>query len=150
MSLHDQIEQDYLKAFKARDQAKVDVLRLVKAALKNTEIELRHQPLTDDEVVAVLTREAKRRQESASLYQQGQRPELAATEEAEYQTIKTYLPAQLSDDELIGTVKTVIAELNPTPKDFGRVMSAVMAKVKGQADGQRVSTIVKKLLTTPS
>jgi uncharacterized protein len=145
MPIHEDIEQDYLKSFKAHDQARVDVLRLIKAAIKNAEIELRHT-ITDPETVAVLMREAKRRKESITLYNQGNRPELAANEEAELKIIAEYLPAQLDDEAIQKLVTDAIAELKPTPKDFGKVMSAVMAKAKGQADGQRVSATVKALL----
>ena len=91
-------------------------------------------------------REAKRRKESISLYQQGNRPELAAIEEAELKIIAEYLPAQMDDVTMNKIVAEVITELKPTPKDYGKVMSAVMARVKGQADGQRVSAAVKALL----
>ncbi len=146
MMLHEQIEHDYLEAFKARRQAKVDVLRLIKAAIKNREIELRHQHLTDEEVIAVMTKEAKRRREAIAMYEQGGRPELAAKENAELQELMYYLPTQLSDGELETIIASVIAELKATPKDFGRVMSAAMAKAEGQADGSRVSAAVKKVL----
>lgn len=143
MSIHDEIEKDYLKSFKAHDQARVNVLRLIKAALKNHEIEIREGILSDAQTLAVLMKEAKKRKESITLYNQGNRPELAAIEEAELKIISEYLPAQMSDDDLNGIVTKVIAELKPTPKDFGKVMSAVMAQVKGQADGNRVSAAVK-------
>lgn len=146
MSIQQNIEKDYLKSFKAHDQARVDVLRLIKAALKNHEIEIREGILSDAETTAVLMKEAKKRRESITLYNQGNRPELAAIEEAELKVISEYLPAQMGDDELQKIVADVITELKPTPKDFGKVMSAVMAKVKGQADGNRVSAAVKALL----
>ena len=145
MPIHEDIEQDYQRSFKAHDQARVDILRLIKAALKNAEIEL-HHTLTDPDTIAVLMREAKRRKESITLYNQGNRPELAALEEGELKVISEYLPAQMSAEAIKNIVSAVIAELNPTPKDFGKVMSAVMAKVKGQADGQAVSAAVKALL----
>ena len=145
MPIHEAIEQDYLKSFKAHDQARVDVLRLIKAALKNAEIELRHS-LTDPETVAVLMREAKRRKESITMFGQGNRPELAAVEEAELKVIAEYLPAQMDDQAIEKIVAEVIAEQQAMAKDFGKVMSAVMAKVKGQADGQKVTAAVKALL----
>jgi uncharacterized protein len=145
MPIHEAIEQDYLKSFKAHDQVRVDVLRLIKAALKNAEIELRH-PLTDPETIAVLTREVKRRKESITMFQQGNRPELKAIEEAELKVIAEYLPEQMSQEAIEKIVAEVIAEQQATTKEFGKVMSAVMAKVKGQADGQKVSAAVKALL----
>lgn len=146
MPIHQEIEQDYLKSFKAHDQARVDVLRLIKAALKNHEIELREGILNDAETTAVLMKEAKKRKESITLYNQGNRPELAAIEEAELKIISEYLPAQMGDDELQKIVAAIVTETTATAKDFGKVMSAVMAKVKGQADGSRVSAAVKALL----
>lgn len=146
MSIHDEIEQDYLKSFKAHDQARVDLLRLIKAALKNHEIEIREGILSDAQTLAVLMKEAKKRKESITLYNQGNRPELAAIEEAELKIISEYLPAQMGDDELQKIVTATVAETAATAKDFGKVMSAVMAKVKGQADGSRVSAAVKALL----
>ncbi len=146
MPIQHQIEQDYLTAFKGHDQATVDALRFLKAAIKNREIELREGILSDQEIIAVLTREAKRRQESITMFTKGDRAELAAKETLELELIRKYLPAQMTDDDLVVIVKTVVAEMNPTPKDFGKVMSAVMAKVKGQADGNRVSAAVKAVL----
>lgn len=146
MPIQQQIEQDYLAAFRAHDQAKVDALRMLKSAMKNEEIKLRVRELDDEQALAVLTRESKRRRESATMYQQGNRPELAAHEEAEFQLITAYLPAQLSDDELTSIVTTTIATQQATKKDFGKVMGAVIAQVKGRADGNRVSAAVKQLL----
>ena len=119
---------------------------MVKAAIKNAEIDLRKHELTDAEATTVLMKEAKKRKESIAMYRQGNRPELAAAEEAELTAISSYLPTQMSDEEIAMAVGATVAELKPTPKDFGRVMSAVMAKVKGQADGNRVAAAVKQLL----
>lgn len=145
MSLVDQIDRDYKEAFKARHQVKVSLLRLMKAAIKNAEIEARHE-LSDDEVIAVMTTEAKRRRETMAVYANAGRQDLADRENAELQELMYYLPTQLSDSELDAIVAAVITELKATPKDFGRVMSTVMAKAKGQADGGRAAAAVKKVL----
>lgn len=142
MALLQQIENDYRTAFKARHQAKVNVLRMVKAALKNAEIAARHD-LNDEEIIAVMTKEAKRRREAIAMFQQAGRQELVDAENGELQELMFYLPTEMSDSELDQVVATTIAELKPTVKDFGKVMSAVMAKVKGQADGNRVAARVK-------
>ncbi len=142
MPLLQKIEDDYKVAFKAHQDAKVNVLRMVKAAIKNAEIQARHT-LNDDEIIAVMTKEAKRRREAIAMYQQANRQDLVTSENAELQELMYYLPTEMSDSELDQVVTGVIAELKPTPKDFGKVMSAVMAKVKGQADGSRVSARVK-------
>lgn len=146
MPLLQQLEEDYKTAFKGHHQHKVDMLRMVKAAIKNAEIEARHE-LSDDEVMAVMTKEAKRRRESIAMFEQAGRADLVERENAQLQELMFYLPNQYSDDELAAVVETVIAELQPTPKDFGKVMQAVMAKVKGQADGNRVSAAVKAKLS---
>jgi uncharacterized protein YqeY len=146
MTLHERIEHDYLVAFKAHEQSKVNLLRMMKAAMKNAEIELRVETLNDEQAIAVLSREAKRRRESADAFTKGGRQDLATQELAECDLIHTYLPAQLGDDELNTIVTATIAELQATPKEFGKVMSAVMAKVKGQADGNRVSAAVRNVL----
>lgn len=146
MTLHERIEQDYLVAFKAHEQQKVSLLRMMKAAIKNAEIDLRKQVLTEEETITVLSREAKRRHESADAYRKGGREDLATNEEAECELIKLYLPEQLADDKLQSIVQSVVTELSATPKEFGKVMSAVMVKVKGQADGNRVSAAVKQIL----
>jgi hypothetical protein len=146
MGLLQQIEDDYKKSFKARQETQVGVLRMLKAAIKNAEIAARHE-LSDEEIQAVLTRAAKQHREAITLYQQGGRSDLVNKENAELQAMMLYLPTQYSDSELTTVVKEVIAEMKATKADFGKVMGAVIKKVKGQADGQRVSTIVKHLLT---
>ncbi|MBI2984849.1 MAG: GatB/YqeY domain-containing protein [Candidatus Kerfeldbacteria bacterium] len=141
----EKIEHDYKQAFKAHQRVKIDVLRLLKSAIKNAEIAARHN-LNDEEIIAVLTTEAKRRREALALYQQGGRADLAAKEQAELQELMYYLPTQYSDQELETVVKETIAELKARPGDFGRVMGSVMKKIKGQAEGERVSATVKTLL----
>lgn len=145
MGLMEQIEDDYKAAFKAHHRPKVEVLRMVKAAIKNAEIEARHN-LKDDEIIQVMAKEAKRRREALAMFEQAGRTELAAKENEELQELMYYLPTQFSDSEIEAEVKKVIAEMNATAKDFGQVMGAVMKNIKGQAEGQRVSAAVKKLL----
>jgi len=148
MGLQQTIEQDYKDAFKAGSRAEIDLFRLLKSALKNEEIALHQAVLDDPQVIKVLTREAKRRREAIELYRQGQRPELAEREQAELDLIQRYLPPALTDDELTALIKTVIAETQAAgPSDTGRVMSAAMKRCAGQADGNRVKTIVQNLLT---
>ncbi len=145
MPILDTLEQDYKEAFKAHHSVKVSLIRMVKAAIKNAEIEARH-PLSDEEIIAVMTREAKRRRESITMFKDGGRQDMVEQETAELKELEVYLPSQLSNDDLMKAVDEVIAEMNPSVKDFGKVMSAVMAKVKGQADGSRVSAAVKSKL----
>ncbi len=147
MGLQGTIEQDYKDAFKSGQRAEIELLRMVKSALKNEEIALRKTVLDDPEVLKVLNREAKRRREAIELYQKGQRPELAAREQGELVIIQRYLPAALSDAELTALIKTVISETQASsPADIGKVMGAVMQRCPGQTDGHRVKTIVQSLL----
>lgn len=141
----ERIESEYKTAFKAHQQTKVNVLRLIKSALENAEIAARRD-LNDEEVIAVLQREAKKRREAMALYQQGGRPEKSAEEQAELDEIARFLPAQMSDEELKVIVQATVTELSSGPADFGTVMGAVMKKVKGQVDGHRVSAAVKQVL----
>lgn len=145
MALMEQIENDYKEAFKAHQAAKVSMLRMVKSALKNVEIDVRHN-LTDEEIIAVMTKEAKRRRESIAMFQEAGRTELVDQENAELQELMLYLPTQMSDSEVEALVVAVIAELKATAKDFGQVMKTVTERSKGQADGSRVAPVVKKLL----
>ena len=150
MSLHDRIEEDLRAAMKARDRARMSALRMVVAALKNraTAEGLSPQGRLDDEVVQqVLATEVKRRKEAASSFAEGGRAESAASELAEAELYAAYLPAQLDDEELAAIVARVIAETGAEgPKAMGQVMKTVMAEVAGQADGSRVSALVKGAL----
>lgn len=130
-------------ALKAGDRERVGTLRLVASELQKA------AKGGDTDEVAVLQRERKRRLESAEAYREAGRDDLADAEEREAALIDEYLPEQLSDDELRAIVGDVVAETGASsPKEMGRVMSAAMPKVKGRADGKRVSAIVKELLTS--
>lgn len=145
MALMEQIENDYKAAFKSGHRPKIEMLRMLKSALKNAEIEARHN-LSDEEITAVMTKEAKRRRDSIAMFQQAGRMDLVDNENAQLQELMFYLPTQYSDSELEAVVRDVIAELKATPKDFGRVMGAAVKKVKGQAEGERIAATVKALL----
>lgn len=151
MSLHETIAADLRTAMKARDKARTSALRMLISALKNRAVAdgLGPQATLDDEVVqAVLASEVKRRREAAKAYREGGREESAASEEAEAAVYETYLPAQLSDEELTELVDEVIAELGAEgPQAMGQVMKTAMARVEGRADGSRVSAIAKQRLT---
>jgi len=138
------IEQDLKLAMKAKNQLKVSVLRMVLSALHNEEIAKR-KPLEEEEVNRVLSKEVKKRQEAIELYKQGNRPELADKEEAEMELIGTYLPQMMSEAE----VKVVVEGLKAKGElgtDFGMAMRAVLAQVKGRADGKMVAEAVKSSL----
>lgn len=152
MSLHETIAADLRTAMKARDKARTSALRMLISALKNRAVAdgLGPQATLDDDVVqAVLTSEVKRRREAAKAYREAGREESAASEEAEAAVYETYLPAQLSDDELGELVDAVIAELGADgPQAMGQVMKTAMARVEGRADGARVSALAKQRLTS--
>lgn len=128
-------------AMKAREKERVDALRLVLSELQKAAKE------GSDDEQAVLRRERKRRLEAASQFRDGGRPELAAQEEAEAELIATYMPEELSDEQLEALVTAAIAETGAaSPKDMGQVMKVVMAKSQGRADGKRASARVREAL----
>lgn len=147
MSLSEQIQKDMVAAMKSREEEKLSTLRMMKAAVKNREIEKR-APLDDKEVLAVLSTMIKQRKDSVEQFTKGNRPELAAKEEKEISLIETYMPKSASEDQIAATVKQTIAEMgSPTMKDMGTVMKAVMAKFADvRVDGKVVSEAVKREL----
>jgi hypothetical protein len=148
MDLVKQIDRDMIAAMKARDTDRTSVLRMVKSALKNREIEKR-APLTDAEAQQVLTTLIKQRRESIEQFQKGNRPELAAKEAGEIVVIEGYLPKNLGEDELKKIVDEVLAGSSFGPRDMGPAMKAVQARIQetGQrADGRQVSELVKARL----
>jgi uncharacterized protein YqeY/putative flippase GtrA len=146
--LADQIQTDLHGAMKARDKHAVAALRMVLARIKEVRTSAGHgAEVTDDEVQTVIRREAKRREEAAATFTDAGRTELADTEEAELRVLRRYLPAEMSDDDLTAIVNATIAETGAsTPGDLGRVMGAVMPKLKGQAAGGRVNALVRERL----
>jgi len=147
MSLVQQIDEDVKAAMKAGESDKLSVLRLLKSALKNKQIELGHE-LEDAEVLTVIQKEIKQRRESSTEFAKAGRAELAAKEQAEAELLTTYLPAQLGDDELASIVDTAIADLDASGiQDIGKVMAQVNAKVQGQAEGARIASLVRSRLT---
>lgn len=147
MSLSEQIQKDMVAAMKAKDEERLSTLRMMKAAVKNKEIDKR-AALDDKEVLAVLSTMIKQRKDSVEQFTKGNRPELAAKEEREITLIETYMPKSASDEQIVAAVKATIAEMgSPTMKDMGTVMKAVMAKFADiRVDGKVVSETVKKEL----
>jgi uncharacterized protein len=141
MTLADRVKQDLTSAMKAGEKDRVGALRLVLSELQKDAKEGK-----GDEV-AVLRRERKRRHESATAFREGGHADRAEAEEAEAEIIATYLPAELSDDELRAIVAAAVAETGAaSPKDMGQVMKAAMPKVAGRADGKRVSALAQEAL----
>jgi uncharacterized protein YqeY len=144
--LRDSIANDMREAMKAREQVRVGALRMLMAAVKNTEVEKLHE-LSDDEVIEVIAREAKRRRESIEAFEKGGRTDLIEKETGELEVLEAYLPEKLSEDELASLVDQAIAETGAsTPKQMGEVMKALMPKLRGRADGAQVSAMVKARL----
>ena len=145
MSLLERVQADTTAALKAGDRERAQQLRLV-----TSELQRAHKEAAGSEAdeVAVLQRERKRRLESAAAYRDGGREDLAGAEEREAALIEAYLPEQLSDDELHAIVGDAVAETGASsPKEMGRVMSVVMGRVQGRADGKRVSALVREKLS---
>jgi uncharacterized protein YqeY len=142
MSIIQRIQQDIIVALKAKDAERLTALRLLQSALKNAEIEKKVE-LEDAEVISLLQRELKRRQESLRMYTEAGRSDLATTESREAAIIQEYLPEQLSDEELRAIVTEIRSALG-ADASFGDMMRAVMSRVAGQADGSRVSSLLKQ------
>ena len=147
MNLIARIESDYLASMKARDELTLGVLRMLKAAAKNRQVELR-RPLTEDEYCDVLAKQAKQRKESIEQFAKANRTDLVDKEERELAVLLAYMPAPLSDEELAAAVDAAVAELDArSMKDMGRVVQSVLAAHKGRVDGKRVSDAVKARLS---
>lgn len=147
-ALKEKLETDLSAAMKARDDVRTRTLRMALTAVKNEEVAgKRSRELSDDDVVKVLTREAKKRREAATAFGDAGRAEQAQAERDEGAVLEEYLPAQLSDEELTALVADAIAETGAAgPRAMGQVMKAVTPKVAGRADGRRVSGEVKRQL----
>ena len=151
MSLSEQIQKDITAAMKAREEARLSTLRMVKAALKNREIE-KMAPLDDKESQQVLSTLIKQRKESVEQFTKGGRQEMADKEAAEIVLIETYMPKAAGEAEIVAGVKATIAEMgSPTMKDMGTVMKTAMARFAAagmRVDGKMVSEAVKKELSS--
>lgn len=147
MTLVEQIEKDMVAAMKAKEELKLSVLRMTKAAFMNKKIEL-GKPLGDPEAIAVMRTLVKQRHDSVEAFRRGDREELARKEEAEIKIIEAYLPAAASDEDIDVAIAAAIAETGAAgPKDIGKVMKAAMARLAGKnAEGKRVNEKVKAKL----
>lgn len=145
--LFDEIQNDLKNAMLSRNEIKVSTLRLLISELKNIIINkgvLRDDKLSDDDVVSIIQKEVKKRNESIISFKNGGREDLVSKEEAEMKILQSYLPQQLSDEELLKVVEQAINSTGATGiSDMGKVIGIVMGQVKGRADGGRVSVIVK-------
>lgn len=156
------IQNDLKTALKEKNAAALSVLRMIAAAIKNKEIEKRTRlskteksaveleklsKLNNEEVLEVLSREAKKRKEAIGEFQKGNRPDLTAKEEAELKIISGYLPEQLSKEEIKKEIDKIADELKPqNSQDFGKIMGSLMVELKGRADGKLVGELLKEKL----
>ena len=147
-TLKEQLQADLTSAMRERDQVRAGSLRMALTAVTNEEVAGKeHRELTDDDVLKVLTKEAKKRREAAEAYTGAGRAELADKEEAELAVLEAYLPAQLSDEEIAELVATALAEGGFTEKSqMGPAMKAAQAAVAGRAEGGRVAAAVRRQL----
>ncbi len=146
MSLKDKILQDMKEAMKARDQLRLSTLRLLVSEIKNKEIDAKGE-LKDEDILAIIQKAVKQRQDSIAQYEKGGRQDLADKEKAELEILKAYLPEELSREEILEIIDQAIAATGASsPKEMGKVMREVMPKVKGRADGKVVNELVRKRL----
>lgn len=149
MSLKERLTEDMKDAMKAKEagKLKLSVIRMVKAAVKNQEIE-KGRELNNDEVVQVLTREVKQRRDSLPEYEKANRPEAVETIKQEISILMEYLPQQLTAEEVVNLIRKVISEVGAqTPQDMGKVMGRVVPLTRGKADGKYVNEVVRKILS---
>ncbi|MEG2171924.1 MAG: GatB/YqeY domain-containing protein [Desulfovibrionaceae bacterium] len=150
MTLNERIEKEYIEAYKAKQQLKLDVLRLLKTAIKNLLVEYRRPggSLDDAEIMDVLLRQAKQRQDSIEQYRAANRHDLADKEAAELVILQEYLPRPLSTEELAAAIDTAIHSTGASkPQDMGKVMAAMMELYKGRVDGKVLSSTVRQRLS---
>lgn len=150
MSLKEQIAEDIKTAMKAKDKIRLQTVRGIKKAILEKEVELRPQgkdSLTPEQEIELLSQQAKQRRDSIEQFKNGGREDLAETESKELSIIETYLPAQLSEQEVEAIVDQIIASSGATSlKELGKVMGPAMKQLKGKADGKKIQELVKSKL----
>jgi len=148
MGLYEGIIGDLTKAMKGRDKERLSVLRGLKAEIKNKQVELCLEDLTDEQIFGVIKSEVKKRKEAIEKFVEGSRQDLAVKEEAELKMLSGYLPPQLSEGKIKEILAQVIQEVSASgPKDLGKVMKSAMARFEGRADGRAVNRLARELLS---
>ena len=146
MSLSDSLHEDMKQALRSKDELALSTLRLLRSSVGYARID-KGEELTDDEVVDVISREAKKRRETVEFAEQAGRTEIAEREKAELQVLSRYLPAQLDESAIEAIAREVVAEVGAVEiKDKGKVMGPLMKRVRGQADGKLAGSVVEKIL----
>ena len=163
-SLKDKLNNDLKQALRSGDKVKLGTIRLVLSAVNNAEIakqtklaegntigEITKQAKLDDgDILGVIAREIKQRHESIDAYKKGNRPDLVAREEAELTVLQSYMPKQVSRDEIVAVAQRIIVEVGAHgPNDKGKVMPKIISELKGKADGKEINAIVTELLAAP-
>lgn len=147
MSLEEQIENKFKTALKQKDKIQVSTLRMLKAEIINIKLEQNKKALKDEEIIKIIQRQVKQHKDSIEQFEKGKRQDLAEKEKKELAILSSYMPEQLSAEELKKIIEDVIKELEATSKsEMGKVMKSVMERVKGRADGKKISQIVSSML----
>ena len=146
MGLKEQIISDMTQAMKSQEKLKLETLRMMKAEIMKYEVSGADKKATDEIVLGLIQKGVKQRMESAEAFKKGGKEEMATKELDEIKILEFYLPSQFSAEEVKAVIEEIIKETNATAKEFGKVMSAAMAKLKGRADGKVVGEAVKALL----
>lgn len=146
MSLADQLQEDMKIAMRNKEKEKLLTIRMVRSAIKKAEIDAK-EPLSDDEILDVIMREVKQRKDAISEYKKAGRDDLVQKENNELAILESYLPKQLTEEELREVIQTTIQKLGATSKkEMGKVMGAVLSQVKRKADGKTVNRLVQEML----
>ncbi len=146
MGVAERITEELKVAMKAKDQVRMDTLRMLKSDIKNAEID-KHSMLSEEEMMSIVQRSIKKRRDSIEMYKTGGRQDLVDKETREADILLAYLPAQMGEEEIRVMAKEAIAQSGASSKkDMGKVMGALMSKVKGKADGKLVQQVVQSLL----
>lgn len=148
MSIKEQLMADMKAAMKAKEEGKLalNTIRMARAHIRQAEIDNGHADFNDDQVLAVLRKEVKQRKETLSEIENSGREDLVEQTKAEIDVLEKYLPAEMAPEAVEAAVKEIVDAMDPGQKNMGSVMKAVMAKLKGQADGKLINQIVRKLL----
>ncbi|MBD5640904.1 MAG: GatB/YqeY domain-containing protein [Desulfovibrio sp.] len=149
MTLDKRLSEDYIAAYKAKNAAVLSVLRLLKTAITNRQVELRKPgaPLPDEEIISLIIRQAKQRKDSIEQFRAAGRADLAEKEAQELAILEQYLPSQLTPEELDAAISQAISETGVTdPREMGKVVGAIMARYQGRVDGKAVAAGVREKL----
>ncbi|MFA6305998.1 MAG: GatB/YqeY domain-containing protein [Candidatus Gracilibacteria bacterium] len=148
MSLKETLQQDLIEAMKAKQEARISAIRLLKTAIMKFETAGEQKTATDEEVIQLVGKEIKQRKDSIEQFEKGGRPELAEKEKAELSVLEKYLPPQMSEDDIKAVIKETLVQTGVTSKaEIGRLMGALMPQLKGKADGSLINKLVQEMLS---